>query len=581
MAYNVITKSKRAPTVAAPGAKGKTRPTGQKGGGGNKAAGSPEPTASTTPTVTVSSNGTVTAEHFGAGASAQKAAQAAVRTQRQQARKVKRIVALVNSKPKTSAPVAKGTEPKAPKPSSKPPTFEGKKTAGTPTLASLEKSSDKGTLKTNKAGFLTTPQIRQAVQKVDRARVKVAKTTGVTGPLTRSQKKIARQVSKETGLKPKTVATQELQEQSGEHAQQREAEKNFNTLDIGYFDSGAGRLTKDPTWSNPKSAAKATSEFFKGERYGPSSSIASILPKAKGKSVAKQLAVIGNSDWATSNYGPDLAATSKLVGEKSNPKAEAQLQAAVKKAKSLGLKVGKAAGDVSAEPGTHTVKVRADAQGMVKWAESVQGTKESTPRQLRWASNEGLGAGEPWCANFVSNGLLRRGIKNLPSNPNYVPSYESDWGGYSIGTTDLSKAKPGDLITFSGEHIGLYVGNGEMISGNFGDEVSRDPVSADSTAVSMILRPPYKGGYIKVKETTSLPGSTNPTGSVASSSAPAGVSAVAAPSNPKKKGKTKARLSAPQVVAQAERKLAAGDLKAGSETPTTSILDALAKKYGA
>src|ERR1700761_1357919 len=60
MPFNVIPKSKRSPTIAIPGSKGNTRPTAQKGGGGNKAAGSPQPTVASSTVETVSPTGTIT-----------------------------------------------------------------------------------------------------------------------------------------------------------------------------------------------------------------------------------------------------------------------------------------------------------------------------------------------------------------------------------------------------------------------------------------------------------------------------------------------------------------------------------------
>lgn len=54
-------KGNRRPSVAAPGSKGAGRPTRQRGGGGNKEAGSREVTAATAPTVSVSPEGVVTA----------------------------------------------------------------------------------------------------------------------------------------------------------------------------------------------------------------------------------------------------------------------------------------------------------------------------------------------------------------------------------------------------------------------------------------------------------------------------------------------------------------------------------------
>lgn len=526
----------------------------------------PEPSPSEVPTVTVTSSG-AKATGFGS----QQAARQALRAQRASRLRTKAILQTTRQKPPVKPQLPKRPIAKAVVASRQSSAREqGPK-------APPIKISNLGAVPTVKpvTGAELHPRAASKVRReLKQARAVVAKTTGVTGPLTPSQKKIAKIVAKHTPLTPRSVATQQLQEMSGEAAKQRDAEHNYNTLNIGYFDSGPGQLTNDPAWRTPRSAAKADIAFLKGKKYGPSQGIRNILPLAKGKPTAKQLQIIGGSGWASSEYGKDLAATSALVGERRNPQATQQLQAVEAKAKSLGLKVGKPAGDIAPGGGGY-VKVRADAKGMVKWAESVEGTKESTPRQLRWAANEGLGAGEPWCANFVSNGLLRRGIKNLPSNPNYVPSYEQDWGKYSVGN-DLSKAKPGDLVAFSGEHIGLYVGNGEMISGNFGNEVSRDPVSADSTAVSMILRPPYKGGYVKVKAGSPLPGSTNPTST--SASAPAAVGLVAAPAS-KQSAAPKAKLSRGQIVARTTRKLKALGIGDKKEALSTSISE-LERKYG-
>jgi len=600
-------KGNRQPTTAIPGSKGSSRPVAQKGGGGNKAAGSVEPTAATSPTVTVHSDGSVTAEHFSPSKAGEAAQVAAVARQRASEARTKRVVALVTSKPERKPVVAKGTTPKAPKLSTKPqietrpaisaPPKEAKALAqaigigpktpgGKETKAPRTVTVAAHTRKAPESRLKGTQQERKAARKtLQKAKKVVARTSGVGGRV------------KQTGqLEPQEIATALVK-------QGRKLNLNLTRPEVA---EGVG-VAEAETAGN-------ASEQRQLQELPPDQAHVGLFAEEEGsfaplqkrletgpatRAALKRFAADGrswNPAWVhwqeiqgEDETGHDRApqyegVAAKALEGQSNPKAFKNYKTAVKKAKSLGMKVGKPAGDVSAEPGTHTIRVRADAQGMVKWAESVQGTKESTPRQLRWAANEGLGFLHPWCANFVSNGLLRRGIKSLPSNPNYVPSYESDWHGYSIGTTDLSKAKPGDLITFSGEHIGLYVGNGEMISGNFGDEVSRDPVSADSTAVSMILRPPYKGGYVKVTETTPLPGSLNPTGSVASSSAPAAVGAVAAPSNPaKKKGQPKVRLSAPQRIANAERTLKAGDLKAGkeAEAPSTSVLAELQRKYGA
>jgi hypothetical protein len=349
-------KGNRRPTQVAPSKTPTQRPTAQKGGGGNKAAGSVEPTAANTPTVSVSPTGVVTPEHFGPSQAERREvrqAKTAVRESRRRVRKVRSYVKQRDKEltPKREVRVSKDflnspdVHATVPKPVTVASHERAKPGATRPSVPVAE----------HQRALPTRAEKQEARQNVKQARQVVAKTTGVTGPLTRSQKVMAKQIAKETGLKPKTVATQELQEESGEAAQQREAEGNFNALNIGYFDSGPGELTKDPTWSNPHTAAKATSEFFKGQKYGPSEGIRNILPASKGKSSAEQLNIIGNSGWATSDYATNLAATSNLVGEKHNPKAVKNLKAAVKEAKELGLKVSSTGIQSPGKPTKQTV----------------------------------------------------------------------------------------------------------------------------------------------------------------------------------------------------------------------------------
>jgi hypothetical protein len=199
------------------------------------------------------------------------------------------------------------------------------------------------------------------------------------------------------------------------------------------------------------------------------------------------------------------------VGLPPNPSAVEALHVAQKEAKAAGINPTPWNGDVEKGHGD-TVYVRADAKGMVNWVKSALGAQEGSARQLNWAAHFGLGSSQPWCANLVSNGLVRRGVTDLPANPNYVPSYE-EWAREGKAATDLgtnlAKAKPGDLIAYSGEHIGVYVGHGEVISGNFGNEVGEGPVSSGPAPVSMIIRPKYKGGRVAVHAGTPLPGSTS------------------------------------------------------------------------
>jgi hypothetical protein len=120
--------------------------------------------------------------------------------------------------------------------------------------------------------------------------------------LTPGQAKFAGRLAELTGLDPRVVAAWELAEESGSAAQGREAASNFNWLNIGYFDSGAGKIAFDKEFGDPISAAEQTARFLKGDWGGASSSIRAIL-NSVGHSPDEQMSAIANSDWASSHYG--------------------------------------------------------------------------------------------------------------------------------------------------------------------------------------------------------------------------------------------------------------------------------------
>jgi hypothetical protein len=134
--------------------------------------------------------------------------------------------------------------------------------------------------------------------------------------LTPGQQKFAGRLAELTGLDPRVVAAWELAEESGSAAQGREAASNFNWLNIGYFDSGAGRIAFDGAFGDPVSAAEQTARFLKGTWGGASSSIRAILGSA-GQSPDQQMSAIANSDWASSHYdgGANLHGTYDELGD--------------------------------------------------------------------------------------------------------------------------------------------------------------------------------------------------------------------------------------------------------------------------
>jgi len=401
----------------------------------------------------------------------------------------------------------------------------GHKTLGKPTVAQVVGAAKKGTLQVNRGGKVTVPATRQAARDLAQARRRASGSGQIQGITHGPQaERFANTLAKLTGIDPKAIGAWVQAEGGGwggTGISGGEAGKN-NWLGVGYPGEQTP-FSQSPYFNgSPEDAARATAAWMRGKlggefNYRAAPSIQQIIPQSKGKGTQAFLSALANSGWGTnvSSVAQDLG---MIQVKPPNPQAVKQLAAAKVAAKKLGIPTRVAGGDLERGRGG-VIYVRADARGMVKWAESALGTPEGSAKQLRWASNEGLSGSQPWCANWVSNGLARRGIP-LPPNPNFVPSFETEWsGGHSIGT-DLSKAKPGDLIAFSGEHIGLYVGNGEMISGNFGNEVARSPVSAGPAPVSAILRPNYSGGKVAVRESTPLPGSSIGPGGIAA--APAG-----------------------------------------------------------
>ena len=133
--------------------------------------------------------------------------------------------------------------------------------------------------------------------------------------LTSGQEKFAGRLAELTGLDPRVVSAWELAEESGGAAQAREAAGNFNWLNIGYFDSGAGKIAFDKSFGDPISAAEQTANFLKGKWGGASTGIRAILSTV-GRDPQEQMSAIANSGWASSHYGggANLRATYDELG---------------------------------------------------------------------------------------------------------------------------------------------------------------------------------------------------------------------------------------------------------------------------
>jgi hypothetical protein len=134
--------------------------------------------------------------------------------------------------------------------------------------------------------------------------------------LTSGQETFVAHLSQLTGLSPRVAAAWTLAEESGSAAQARQAASNYNWLNIGYFDSGAGKIAFDKAFSDPVSAAEQTANFLKGNWGGASPSIRAILSTIS-QSPEQQMSAIANSDWASSHYygGSSLRGTYAELGD--------------------------------------------------------------------------------------------------------------------------------------------------------------------------------------------------------------------------------------------------------------------------
>lgn len=126
-------------------------------------------------------------------------------------------------------------------------------------------------------------------------------TARVMSVLTNGQRTFRDRLAAKTGLSAGVITAWMLAEESGGAARSREGASNHNWLNIAYYDSGPGAITRGKEWKTPQSAADATAAFLKGQKYGPSAGIRKIIHTA-GKSADAQISAITNSGWAGSGY---------------------------------------------------------------------------------------------------------------------------------------------------------------------------------------------------------------------------------------------------------------------------------------
>lgn len=403
----------------------------------------------------------------------------------------------------------------------------GPTTLGNATLGQLQKAAQTGTLRDSAKGVLSTPQNRavlkrlvEAKQAVDQSGPNIAALHKAYPELSPAVLKSYADAARRTGVPPQLLAG--IEEQESDYGRSNlpgvHSAANFagaaGPFQIGNDPSGASgdawQTVSKELWGdqadqhsiyNQHDAALAAGQYL-SHTYGHATSDPSTWQPAAES--------YNHATWYGEKAVQVAEEHKKLakLGLPPNPSATEALETAKRIAVQHGINPTPWNGDVEGGDSEYTY-VRADAKGAVNWAHSTVGTQEGSPRQRHWADLEKLGPSEPWCADWVAVNLARHGVE-LPEGPNGSWNYEDPgWkGGTQLGT-DISKAKPGDLVVYGeGAHIAMYVGNGKVIAGNYGDEVAEYGATEDSRGISAIVRPHYKGGRVKVKSGTPLPGSS-------------------------------------------------------------------------
>lgn len=120
--------------------------------------------------------------------------------------------------------------------------------------------------------------------------------------------------------------------------------------------------------------------------------------------------------------------------------------------------------------------------GAVAWARRQLGA--SAPKVERWNSQ----APGEWCGVWMAALMRAMGLR-----PPAGYQAAHSWSGFGTEVKP-GEEKPGDVLVYGYQHVGFYVGNGEMISGNWSGTVgaAKVPASIKGTPLTAIRRPPYK-----------------------------------------------------------------------------------------
>jgi len=265
------------------------------------------------PTVTKSTGPTGTRYAATAFSSRQAASRATAR-----ARRASRRVARITSVRQRRHAVPRGTKPRY---------YVGKPTAGTPTLAELGRARSKETLGINKAGYVTTPKVRQVSGRLHHLESKARQSGGPLPGLGRAESRVARKVLRQGRGEPYKLKLAA--------AETGLVESGFKNLPGGDADSEGWRQERASLYPNPRNVRAGAQRFF-------------AEAKAQSGTTAGELAanVQRPAEQYRGRYDerkPEAAAIVKAVEHGTlKPAQRAKLRETQIKARKLGLRPGDA-----------------------------------------------------------------------------------------------------------------------------------------------------------------------------------------------------------------------------------------------
>ncbi len=140
-----------------------------------------------------------------------------------------------------------------------------------------------------------------------------------------------------------------------------------------------------------------------------------------------------------------------------------------------------------ATPGASSSPIVAAAEGQIGQAEQPPGSNEGPAIAQYRTATAGAAPGEPWCAYFASWAARQAG-EPIGAGGEGLGSVSAIWSwAQNAGRAEANGPgvvpKPGDLIVFGGEHVGIVKevlpsGQIETIEGNYQNKVSANVRSA-------------------------------------------------------------------------------------------------------